>query len=540
MADAELEQILRDLPRRGTLVKDRGYRQVWRFDWDGRGYYLKFYPRHSRRDWWRRLFRGSPALREFERLQRLQKANIPAPRAVAFLAGLRIEDDHGDAIILHAVEPAVPLDQYLNDLELRGERAPDHLDLSRQVCALVHQLAKAKLGHEDLHLGNFLLHTGERKVYLLDGYAVRPDGLKLTDVLLLGHSAGRFATRSDILRGWRLLGPEGAATPPLYNRVSNRIYRLVLGRSAGENRYFGRLGLGEWNGLFFKHAKYPRRWSQASQTETSSDDWARAWPEILRRLERDEFEVLKRSRSGDVLAGDIEIGGRTVPVVIKRPRRRYWYRYLNEIGRGARARRAWFKSWSLIARNLPTAWPLLLMEKRSLGYVTDNIIAFERVPGPTLAKADLDAIPQPRRQTLFRRAGKILRRIEQYGFAHFDAKASNWIVMPDERRGETPVLIDPDGIRRRRWVGLGIERLLKSMREHAQYTPEDSLELCRGYAPTAYLHQEEEDEEAGAAPVLKDADPAESASGDAGVAPAGEDSKFAADDGRARQASPLP
>jgi hypothetical protein len=178
--------------------------------------------------------------------------------------------------------------------------------------------------------------------------------------------------------------------------------------------------------------------------------------------------------------------------VIKRPRRRYWYRYLNEIGRGARARRAWVKAWKMIARNVPSAWPLLLMERRRLGYVVDTLIVFERVPGATLAKADLDAIPPARRDMLFRRTGRLLRKIESLGFSHFDAKASNWIVMPDPKRGESPVLIDIDGVRQRRWVALGIQRLLKSLRSHPQYTPADSLALCQGYAPWTRMEQERE------------------------------------------------
>ena len=62
---------------------------------------------------------------------------------------------------------------------------------------------------------------------------------------------------------------------------------------------------------------------------------------------------------------------------------------------------------------------------------------------------------------LFRRTGHVLRAIEKFGFSHFDAKASNWIVFADEKVGPTPVLIDVDGIRRRNWVALGVHRLLK-------------------------------------------------------------------------------
>ena len=486
----QLEDALRDLPRTATLVKDRGYRQVWRFEHGGRAYYLKFYPRARgllRADTWRRLFRGSPAFREFERLQRLQKAAIPAPRAVAFLAGLRIAERIGDAVILEALEPSVQLDLYLNDHELRAAAVPDRRRLAEQVRTLVHNLAKAGLGHEDLHLGNFLLHQG--KVYLLDGYAVRTGGMVQDDLFRLGHNASRFATLAELLRGWRLLGPEGVPLPKT-NPVSDGVYRRFMERVTRENRYFGLLDMAGWRGVFFKHAKYPRPWSAASAMNFSADEWHAAWPDLLRRIEADQLHVIKRSRSGDVLSGAVSLGGRSIDVVIKRPRRRYWYRYLNEIGRGARARRAWVKAWKMIARNVPSAWPLLLMERRRMGYVVDTVIVFERVPGATLAKADLAAIAPARRDMLFRRTGGILRRIEALGFSHFDAKASNWIVMPDGRRGESPVLIDIDGIRQRRWVALGIQRLLKSLKDHPQYTPADSLALCQGYAPWTPMERE--------------------------------------------------
>ena len=63
---------------------------------------------------------------------------------------------------------------------------------------------------------------------------------------------------------------------------------------------------------------------------------------------------------------------------------------------------------------------------------------------------------------LFRRVGRILRQIERFGFSHFDAKASNWIVRDDDRLGPSPVLIDVDGVRQRQWTALGIRRLLRA------------------------------------------------------------------------------
>ena len=117
---------------------------------------------------------------------------------------------------------------------------------------------------------------------------------------------------------------------------------------------------------------------------------------------------------------------------------------------------------------------------------------FERLPGKTLFHADLDAMNPADRDLVFRRAGRILRKIDSLGFAHLDAKSTNFIVLEDEKGGPTPVLVDMDGIRARRWsVGAGIERLLKAMRRHPQYTVADSLALCQGYAPYAPLQQEQ-------------------------------------------------
>jgi tRNA A-37 threonylcarbamoyl transferase component Bud32 len=472
-----LEKFLRDLPANGTRVKDRGYRQVWRFQFEGRGYYLKFYPRRAMG--LKRWFRGSPARREFDRLQALQRAGVSAPRAVAQLVGFRLGGEIGDAVILQAIEPAVALDQYFTEFAMSGQEVPDRYRLVQAVLRLLHRLGSARLGHDDLHLGNMLLHDGE--VYLLDGYAVRFGGLKLKQMMKLAHSVRGVASRTERQRGWNELGPGGRMPPD--NPMSQGQWRKFIGRTRSENDYFGLLNFGPWRGHFFKRYKYPRRWAPASQLHVSEQDWRRAWPELWRQIEADELTLLKRGASGDVLAGEVMIGQRRVQIVAKRPFKRHWYRYLNEIGRGSRAWRAWHKAWALTARDIPTAWPLLVMQKRSLGYITDSLIVFERVPGSTLAAVDLDAMTADGRDTLMRRTGAILRRIDQLGLGHFDAKASNWIAREDEKTGPQPVLVDVDGIRFRRWAALGISRLLRSMRDHPQYSVEDSLALCRGYAP---------------------------------------------------------
>jgi tRNA A-37 threonylcarbamoyl transferase component Bud32 len=480
---SDLQKILQDLPRSGRLVKDRGYRQVWRFEQAGQPYYLKYYPRRGLR--LKHMLLGSAAMREFRRLQWLQKAGIPAPRAVAALLGLRINDTLGDCVLLQGIEPAVPLDDYLAGLALRGESAPDHRHLVNQALAILEKMQEAKLTHTDLHLGNFLLQTDSRRLYLIDGYAVRKGEPRYKDLLLLGHSAGLFATTNDLRRGWRMFYPEQPL--PFRNTLSPKLWAKFLTKITGENRYFGRLRSDGWSGHFFKQTKQPRRWSQASHLHVTREQWAEAWPLLLGQIQRGELETIKRTPSGEVLAAEVTLGGRRVPVIVKHPRRKYWHRYINEIGRGVRARRAWGKAWNLLIRDFATAWPLLLMEKRVLGYVTDAVIVFERVPGVLLSQVDLDVLGDQSRQTLFHRIGRTLRRLERDGLYHWDAKSSNWIIREDLEIGPIPMMIDVDGIRIFKNTGDALQRLLRSMQQHPQYTPADSLWLCRGYAPFAPL-----------------------------------------------------
>ena len=54
-------------------------------------------------------------------------------------------------------------------------------------------------------------------------------------------------------------------------------------------------------------------------------------------------------------------------------------------------------------------------------------------------------------------------------------------------------MIDVDGVRKLNvWlVAWGVQRLLRDMRQHPQYTPADSLSLCQGYAPFAGRFEQE-------------------------------------------------
>ncbi len=472
MPPDSLEQTLKNLSQFGEMIAQDNTREVWRFEHAGKPLRLHFYERGRAR--------GNPALRELQALQRLQKAEIPSPHAYAAMVGFRLGDRTGDALVLDSIEPAMRLDEHL-------EKNPSQrIHLRRQLIEILHQFARAGLGHRQLDLRSFLVRNDE--LLLDDARGVQRGGLKLKHLLRLGHSAAPIATRSDYLEVWRELIPDRKM--PLRNPVSHRLWQRFIRTIFSENDNFGLLSIDGWSGVFTRRPPWPVSWARASEQCFTAPDWLRAWPELLRRVEANQLEVIKRADNGDVLAGDIVVGGRSFSVVVKRPRRKYARQVLGSFLFGSRAKRTWAKTWKMLVRAVPCEWPMLLMERRVLGYAVESLIVFERVPGATLAAVDLDQLDLRNRENLFRRAGRTLRKIEDLGFTHTDAKSTNWIVFNEPRKGATPILIDVDGVRHYRWSMMGIERLLRAMKQHPQYTPENSFHLCQGFAPRAKLERD--------------------------------------------------
>ena len=466
-------------------MKDRGYRQVWRFEHAGKGYYLKFYPARRRRDAEAAASRQPGDARVHRGSNGCRRRSVPRPRAVAVLMGFKIDDRLGDAVLLEAIEPSVQLDQYLDQLAARAASR------CRTICELAAQSARARADSwageaRALRPASGQLSAARRTSCTCS--TVTPSAATGCGGATCCNSAtAPPATRrtTDLLRGWDCLGDGGPL--PRSNPVSAGSGGNSSSEPRGGNRYFGKLdSRGLERRASSADSNTPTAGRAASRLEITADRLAaRVARRCSRQIEADALEVMKRSRSGDVLAAEIVLAGKPMSVIVKRPRRRYWYRYLNEIGRGSRARRAWIKAWNLIVRNIPTAWPLLLMEKRQLGYVTDAVIIFERVPGQDAAASSTWTRWRRRdRDMLFRRAGRMLRQDRAVRVLPLRRQGEQLDRRSTTKTGPQPVLVDVDGIRRRRWIALGIQRLLRSMQEHPQYTPQDSLALCQGYART--------------------------------------------------------
>lgn len=461
MAPQDFDQTLRNLDRIATPVRRRPDRETWRFEAAGHAYYLHFYPPAGRT-----LSRG-PATKEFAALKTLQTLKIPAVRAVALLSGLRFGDRTGDGVVTAAVEPAVRLDAV----------APrDHATARDRLIEWLAALSKAGLGHADLRPDSFL-YTADR-VVLADAVGLTRAGLTREQLMQFAHAAGDLAPRGDRVRVWRELMP-GEDTPPPDRYTFRRFQRDLA------DQPLRRVVVAGWTGQYLAAAR-PIEWSIASKLFVTDADWQREWPRLLALMSADGLDVLKRDRSGDVLGTQATLAGVPVDVIVKRPRPRFLERNFLEV-RPSRAKRAWTRTRWLVARRLPVEQPLAVFERRVFGYAVESIAVFERVPGITLEHTDLGALSPPDRENLFRRCGRMLRRIGETGLAHTDAKSSNWIVFDSATAGPTPVLIDAYGIRGLNlWLHLfGLHRLLRAMRNHPQYTPADSLQICQGFAPRA-------------------------------------------------------
>ena len=285
----------------------------------------------------KRMLRGNPAMRKFVRLQWLQKAKVPAPRAVAVLSGFTIDKRQGRRRHLRSHRAGGAARSL--SARLRNARpAPRSPPLARQCARSSRRWARRATATMTCTWAN-LLRTDDG-VYLLDAYAVTAGGLKMRQILRLGHSVARYATRQDIKRGWDLLAPARrcpaptTSVPPSGANPSSRI----TGRQ------------------FLLRQNHQRPNGAASSSSTGSIPTASPPPAgcklkkrtgsgngrcFGRRSRAGLLEVLKSSRSGDVLAGEVTLAGRPLEVIVKRARRKKWYRYVNEIGRGSRSWRAW-------------------------------------------------------------------------------------------------------------------------------------------------------------------------------------------------------
>jgi Lipopolysaccharide kinase (Kdo/WaaP) family len=468
----QVQAILSDFQRHATRLHTRGdRRETWRFGVDQHEYHLHFYPDDDTP--LKRYLGGAAAAREFTQLQALQKLAIPATRVIANLKGFRLGERKGDACIIVHDPTTLSLDRALHDPVSKDER----LGLQAELIERLEALHRHKLCPTPLHLHTFGRRGG--KVLLTDGSVKQAGIVDVERLAELDRSTRHVTSRTDRLRMWKHFRDE---RPPRHDRHLARLARQLSADALEGENGFGTIHTetpqGDWTGRCLLAAPLTLPWSLASTIPFEERIWSNALPGLLAAV----GQPLKHDGAARIESMPWTVAGQTLELVIKRPTvREGLFARLRE----SRVRRMWRKTWRVLGSGFACEVPLVMAERRVGARVVEQLLIVERVPGPTLAQVELDALKSTERDRLLYLAGRTLRQIERLGATHCDAKATNWIAWTDPHTGRVkPVLIDLDGIRFYRWRGMGYERLNRAMKQHTQITPHDLATLRQGYRPS--------------------------------------------------------
>ncbi|MGE0480301.1 MAG: lipopolysaccharide kinase InaA family protein [Phycisphaerae bacterium] len=473
--------------RHWQRVKHNPTREVWRATIENRPYYLKYYacPR-----WWHRLkalVRGGAARAEWNGGLFALRHGIAAVRPCGYTPRLVGARATWSLLVTEAVEPSQPLNEFWRQLnsdhDARRRRQDAHqvLDALAELIARAHQ---AGFEHLDMHAANILVQpTGPRRyaplfVDLHSARLARPvsDGAVVRNLAQLNQWFRKNSTigeRIAFLRAyvrWRNEYEHAFADGrPLELSFAELVRALAraaerhaeaLGaqrdrRVFHTGRYFGRVGLADgWRATVYLTCKHPSDDSAASRMTITREQWKAVLRDPLVWFGGDAAETAKNSHSAQVRRALLKFDAGPLPVIAKRPRARDGRRALRHALAPSRAGRAWRIGHALLHRDIPTARPLALLERRWGPLVRDCVLLTEGIPGALDLRAFLeresDACRTPRdwlrrKRELSALLVRHLRRLADHGFAHRDCKADNILITTTPQLGL--VWIDVDGIR---------------------------------------------------------------------------------------------
>ena len=146
-------------------------------------------------------------------------------------------------------------------------------------------------------------------------------------------------------------------------------------------RYFERLTLpGGWRAHVFLQAKHPVIGSRASETVFTPQQWRTWLQDPLKLVESaSRRDLLKDSATARVCRARLAHPDGSIEVICKRTLFKNAWKGLQSIFRHSRPLTTWHRSNALLHRQIPTARPLAVLERRRLGIVLDSILITECV-----------------------------------------------------------------------------------------------------------------------------------------------------------------
>jgi len=522
--DAPDWQNLRTEPA-AELIKRNGPREVWCVRTASLSVFAKAYRPVKVGDWLRALLFGSASHREWRAGRYAQRAGLATPLPIACGWKRRL----GRGILLtRAVDHSVPLHTYWTAFETANDRRGRYQKSLALCHALAELLARAHqsgMRHLDLHPGNLLVQDVQGsapRVVMVDLQSARigrpvKQWAALQNLVQLNQWFQRHASRSERLRFLRSylvwherlshlkharrvqadLRPMLSRLDRMARRHARRLWAKRDRTAMRSGRYFSRMRIpGGWRGHVVLQPRRPVAGLSAREVSFTRAQWREWLDDPSEWTGRRRTQLIKGSHSGTVCRAMLPLDDGAMEVICKRPLpRTWWKRVLFPFG-ASRNLRTWRRGHALLHRDLPTARPLAVLERRCLGLLLDSLVMTESITDGR----DLDTMlrlhlaPQSGqvlrrvKDQLAGRLAKVIRQMHERGFAHRDLKASNILVQWRPGQGAPPgvALIDLDGLRLRRRVRQrnelrALARLNASLDLCITVTATDRLRFLRAY-----------------------------------------------------------
>ncbi len=511
---ADHVDVLNNPQGRLEQIKQNASRTVFRGHIGDVEFYLKHF--HSRTIPHRlaRIMGFSEAGREMRFSQYLTDHGVPTPPPLAMMCG-----GGKEWLVTKAVAPATPADQWhLRQLHSGPEGWRTIQKVIVALGSMIGRMHAAGVMHGDLHCGNVLVRTDTDppKLVLTDLHRVRrrrkiSRRARVINLAQLFHDRFTFTSRterlrflteylrvsgeSDKLRSWQQMIERFAA------RHTRRQHAQRDRRIFGRNQYFSPITLpGGWRGNVVLASKRRTVGSKAADMVFEQRAWQQALSNPDALFSGDGVEVIKDSKSSQVVRRKLQIGEHSVDVFIKRPRRKKSWKILADCFRQSRPARAFQLGHSLLTRRIPTALPLATLRKRIGPLLIDSILITEAVDAchlnkflntwlssPPKGDRPLDAQQQHRLgQDVLWQLGRVLQRLHDNCFRHRDLKATNLLVYWKPDDPPSIVLVDLDGVSQVRRVTMrqrfqGLMRLNVSLLECPVVNRAGRLRMLLGY-----------------------------------------------------------
>jgi serine/threonine protein kinase len=509
-----------------VLVKANDGRQVWRVQLGDKLVFVKLYL--PLRGWgrMRRLLLGSDSMRERRVAEYARQHRIATVQPIASADAPASGSRPVSILITEGLARACPLNEVWPGLDQRGrENRRLKNTIIDRVARLIAHAHQNGFEHTDLHAGNILIDRssdGECQALFVDLHNIRL-GRPVSDRAVVRnlaqfHQWFRFrAPLTDRLRfldrylEWRkVLEPAAAYGRPLgRNRDDLRaaiermaeshagaLYAKRDRRAARNGRYFARIRVGKgWRGHAFLRCKQPLPGSSASLRTFTAEQW-KDWlcdPKRWTRTEQSQYAI-KKSASGMVCRSRLSVDNDPLDVICKRSTPRHLGKRIKNLFRESRAMRTWRLANALLNRQIATARPLAIMERRRAGFLLDSLILTEYIEHAhdldTLLTVQIRDMEAGQQNAIKRQVSDALaslfKAFHGRGFVHRDLKAPNVMVQWDPAGSAAPriLLVDLDGVRqvrrvrRRDWIR-ALMRLNVSIDHCRRITRTDRLRFLK-------------------------------------------------------------